>query len=356
MKTPTSLWQVLNVSYRNLFPEVNRQLAYWRKKAESIPNEELRTQALASIEAKTFHCEGGSIYASLAGGSWRDAVRFIVAYQTISDYLDNLCDRSLSLDPEDFRQLHEAQLDAIRFNSDYDKKNYYQYREDQDDDGYLKDLIAECQTVITQINHYNVIQSDIERLASLYVDLQVHKHVTHEERVSRLTMWYENENADPDLSWYEFSAATGSTLGVFCIVSYGLAGQNRAHMMREALFPSMQGLHILLDYLIDQREDEVEGDLNFVWYYQDEHERHNRLKQFIQNAKKDLHGIPDQTFHQLIVDGLVGLYLSDHKMLETKEQKEVAKSLLSEAGWRAKVVYFNGRTYRRFKKLRKINS
>ena len=61
---------------------------------------------MASIETKTFHCEGGALYALLAEAHRDDAIRFIVAYQTISDYLDNLCDRSTSLDPEDFTLLH----------------------------------------------------------------------------------------------------------------------------------------------------------------------------------------------------------------------------------------------------------
>ncbi|WP_156112710.1 DUF2600 family protein, partial [Halobacillus sp. BBL2006] len=94
--------------YRRIFPAVHQELNYWIERAQAIPNDELRTQALSSIEDKTFHCEGGSIYAVLAGDNWKDAIRFIVAYQTISDYLDNLCDRSTSMDPTDFRMLHQS--------------------------------------------------------------------------------------------------------------------------------------------------------------------------------------------------------------------------------------------------------
>ena len=43
----------------------------------------------------------------------RCSIKFIVAYQTISDYLDNLCDRSSSLDPQDFAALHESMGDAL---------------------------------------------------------------------------------------------------------------------------------------------------------------------------------------------------------------------------------------------------
>lgn len=49
--------------YKYVLPEVRSCLDSWRKDAEGIPDPELRKQALASIETKQFHCEGGGIYA-----------------------------------------------------------------------------------------------------------------------------------------------------------------------------------------------------------------------------------------------------------------------------------------------------
>lgn len=53
-KVPTSIFDVIRSSYFDIFPEVNRRLEEWKEKARAIPNEELRTQALNSIESKTF--------------------------------------------------------------------------------------------------------------------------------------------------------------------------------------------------------------------------------------------------------------------------------------------------------------
>ncbi|MGL4523272.1 MAG: DUF2600 family protein, partial [Bacilli bacterium] len=78
--------------YFTVFPEVQKNLSYWRTYADKIPNDELRQQAIASIESKQFHCEGGSILSLLAPTHLqKEVIAFIVAYQTISDYLDNLC-------------------------------------------------------------------------------------------------------------------------------------------------------------------------------------------------------------------------------------------------------------------------
>ena len=46
--------------------------------------------------------------------------------------------------------------------------------------------------------------------------------------------------------------------------------KNDAEQIRNGYFPYIQGLHILLDYLIDQEEDKVGGDLNFCFYYENE--------------------------------------------------------------------------------------
>ncbi|WP_188206547.1 tetraprenyl-beta-curcumene synthase family protein [Alkalibacillus aidingensis] len=349
MKIPSTLSQVLSVSYRYIFPTVNKELTNWIDHANQIPNDELKKQALASIKDKTFHCEGGAIYATLAKERWREAISFVVAYQSISDYLDNLCDRSTSLDPKDFRQLHQSLLDAISLDKIGSDINYYQYRMEQDDADYLKSLVRECQGIVQQIEGYEQIYPYVYRLASLYADLQVHKHVTVSERVPRLTEWFNKENEDDQLRWYEFSAATGSTLGVFCLISYGLANQHRGEEVWKAFFPALQGLHILLDYFIDQYEDQVEGDLNFCSYYQDEQEKTNRISNFITRAKYELENLPNHRFHQLIVDGLVGLYLSDPKVKQLKSSKRSFSQILNRAGWRAKVIYWNGKAYRKFK-------
>lgn len=99
--------------YRDIFPLVHQELDIWKQKSESIYNSELKAQATASIRDKTFHCEGGGILALLSGNQKQKCVEFIIAYQTISDYLDNLCDRSTSLDPQDFRMLHTSMQDAL---------------------------------------------------------------------------------------------------------------------------------------------------------------------------------------------------------------------------------------------------
>ncbi|ASN07334.1 tetraprenyl-beta-curcumene synthase [Virgibacillus necropolis] len=333
--------------YMKIFPQVRTELEYWKGRAGKIPNKELRNQALASISSKRFHCQGGGVYAILAKENWKEAIQFIVAYQTISDYLDNLCDRSTSLDPADFRLLHQSMLDALT--PQVSVKNYYELRKDQHDGGYLNDLVKTCQKTLANREGYETIQDLLLKFCSLYGDLQVHKHVNHDERIPRLTSWFDENKGDlPQLRWYEFSAAAGSTLGVFCLVSYTLGEKispELASVIYHGYFPYMQGLHILLDYYIDQKEDKMEADLNFCAYYESRTDLEKRLQSFIEKTHSHVQHLPDRHFHEMVQQGLVGLYLGDKKVSDLNGGTNMRKLLLDASGGQARFFYWNTRLY-----------
>ncbi|SES13948.1 tetraprenyl-beta-curcumene synthase family protein [Salisediminibacterium halotolerans] len=349
LNSPVMMYRI----YKRVLPAVHRELAVWRNRAENIPDPELRSQALASIADKTFHCEGGAIYALLAGEKFSDAVSFIVSYQTISDYLDNLCDRSTSLNPLDFTALHEALTDALQ--PGVPVKRYYRFRAEQDDGGYLEALVKNCQEKAGSFPFYRQAKPYTLKLASLYGDLQIHKHVAEEERVKRLTSWHKaHPKESAELSWYEFSAAAGSTLGIFCLVSYaaGSAGFTALDASRiyERYFPWMQGLHIMLDYFIDQDEDERGGDLNFCFYYPDEAALIHGLTRFYHRAVSQLQALPDAGFHRRVAGGLLAIYLADPKVKENGRLKRRRRRILTSGGKASVFFYLNGWVYRRLSK------
>jgi len=188
LRAPTNILSLTTRMILQVQPVTRACLRQWTKRAHHIPDPELRRQALASLATKTFHCEGGSLCGLLAGRHYREAIQFIVAYQTISDYLDNLCDRSTSQDPEDFRALHEAMLHALT--PDDRLTAYYRFRREQDDGGYLSALVQTCRDVLGRLPDYHSGAPALRQLAGLYADLQVHKHVRQGEREPRLQKWF----------------------------------------------------------------------------------------------------------------------------------------------------------------------
>ncbi len=343
----------MNKVYKDIFPAVQKQLHKWKKFAMIIPDPDLREQALSSIENKDFHCEGGSILALLAEEHKEEAITFIVAYQTISDYLDNLCDRSTSLDDKDFAALHESMIHSLQQYSP--QTNYYRYRFEQDDGGYLSSLVETCQSFMRKLDNYEAIADYLQELCIYYSNLQVHKHVQKNDREKRLISWFnEHEKNLPNMAWYEFSACSGSTLGIFCLISYALRDdfqREHAKQIHKGYFPYIQGLHILLDYFIDQQEDIEGGDLNFCFYYKNQDELFERMSHFVSKAEEYLDLLPHKNFHKLIHRGLLALYLSDDKVKEKKETEQLAKKMVKLGGRQSRFFYINAKLYRSIKKL-----
>lgn len=330
--------------YRDVLPKVRKYLELWKQEAEQIPDLELRQQALLSIKSKTFHCEGGSIYGLLAKENIEPTIRFIVAYQTISDYLDNLCDRSTSLDPEDFRSLHQACSDALKPNAEC--VDYYQFHPEKNDGGYLIKLVKTCQNILINLPSYAIIAPCLHELADYYCDLQVHKHVKIQERIPRLKAWFEKHRYQiPEMKWYEFSACTGSTLGIFCLIAYGWdrnLSKELAIKVKNSYFPWVQGLHILLDYFIDQEEDRIGGDLNFCTYYNSQQEIIERFVYFLKKADQAVSQLPDRHFHRMINRALLGVYLADKKVNEQIDVRKTAKQILRLCGGSSLFFLWNG--------------
>ncbi len=349
MKVPTSFWTMTFRMVHDVLPEVHYFLNGWIEEARRIPDPELRKQALMSIANKTFHCEGGALYGLLAGSRRKEAVRFIIAYQTISDYLDNLCDRSTSMDPVDFRALHESMFHALTPGAPCTR--YYRFRSEQEDGGYLAKLVATCQEVLAGLPAYEKIAPALYELAGYYCDLQVFKHGRAESRVPSLRSWFERHRSNlPDMSWFEFSACAGSTLGIFCLVSCaqdpGL-DDLRVKRIRDAYFPWVQGLHILMDYCIDQEEDRLGGDLNFCSYYENDEQIVKRLTLFMKNADDSVSRLPEPGFHKMICRGLPALYLADQKVSKQARVRKMARRLIREGGLLTQFFYWHCLVYRR---------
>lgn len=332
---PKGPFSLMAQVYRYVLPAVGEQLRLWREQAERIPDRELRTQAIASLTTKRFHCEGGAVYAVLRLDRREALVPLIVALQTISDYLDNLCDRSTSMDAEDFRQLHLAMRHAV--DPDAAVADYYALRAEKDDGGYLRRLVETCREHIRRLPSYDAVKPHVQELVGLYCDLQVHKHIRHEERERALAAWWrEHRRACPELGWNEFAAATGSTLGVFCLFAAACdeaLDAEKARRVRDSYFPYVCGLHILLDYLIDQEEDRIGGDLNFCTYYDDERHTAERIGWIAEEARKRVRDIENRKFHAMIVEGLLALYLSDPKVRRQPDAACVTKRLMRNSPW-----------------------
>lgn len=350
MSAPTTMWTLMYHIKKEIVPRVHEILDEWRTKAAAIPNEELRRHALNSINENTFHSEGGGVYALLTRKEVRDdLLRFIVAYQIICDYLDSLCDETESFDRNDFRSLHEALRLAL---SPQEKTySYYEHHQESKDNGFLQELVEACQQHVSTFPGFSNARASMEELSLHYRNLQVYKHVKKEDREPLLTDWFKEERQNvPDIFWYEFSASTGSTLGIYALASYASRShlaEWQAETIKDSYFPYVQGMHILLDYFIDQEEDIRDDELNFCTYYPDEETMVRRMELFKQEGEKRLKRLPDAAFHSLLNKGIIAIYLADEKVQKRPELKKTANRFIRFGGIPTAFFYLNSWVFRK---------
>ena len=293
----------------------------------------LARQGLDSIRDKEFHCLGGGVYALLAPRKLRRHVLdFIIAFQTISDYLDNLCDRFGVQDEAVFRQLHTAMLDSLESKAT-EHSDYYCLFPSRNDGGYLAMLVDQCRCALAALPHYPMCKPLIHRFTQLYIDLQSYKHLERQAGEEKLAEVYaKNSSAAPGLYWWEYAAACGSTLGIFALAA---DGQSPSQTWA-AYMPWVDGLHIMLDYFIDQDEDLQHGDMNLVSYYSPE-KQVERILWFYHLARKAVQSLARARFHTLIADGLLALYLSDAKA-SSPGLAQASRQILARARLRAGIL------------------
>ncbi len=316
-----------------VFPLVEQELGEWKNYLYSSPPGELIDQALASIKHKRFHCQGGSIYALYCPEKIKPLVSVIVALQTISDYLDNLCDRVGYEEEEAFRELHLSLIHSLDPPSCY--PDYYRFYSHHQDNGYLRSLVKKSNDNLKHFPSHEKVKDKCVQLASLYGEMQVYKHLDLKLREEKLISWFgKYQDRYPEIYWWEFAAAAGSTLGIFLLLAASGKGdleEEEIEKIMEAYFPWICGLHILLDYLIDQQEDKIHEDLNFVSYYTHREECLERLQFFLQNSLEKARLLPHPDFHTLVVKGLLAMYLSDPKV-DNQGLSDIRQDLVNQAG------------------------
>ncbi len=324
-----------------VFPLVKQELNKWQRMAAQLPDSRLSQQATESIRSKAFHCQGGSIFALYPGVNRAEAIQFIVAYQTMSDYLDNLVDSLEIQDELAFSQLHLAMQEAL--NPEAVASDYYLYYPYREDGGYLEQLVKTCQESLKKLLSYKIVQEEAIKLAKLYSHLQTYKHLALEEREEKMLNWI-NPYLDEyqEITAWEFAAATGSTLGIFCLYAVAFDPQlteRQGQKISQAYFPWICGLHILLDYFIDLREDRETSQLNFVAYYEHTGMAFQRLHLFVENSLKQTERLDHPKFHRAVVQGLLAMYLSDEKGMDT-DIRSVTKQLLRDSGLGVNLLYW----------------
>ena len=340
LRTPTRFRRLLRLGPAGLMrmtrflgkivPHASRELAAIRLRAAQIPDPGLREQALASIDHKAYHVQGGCILATfLPQPAARRYVAIIAPLETIYDYLDNLCDRLPGVEEQAYGTLHEALLDAL--DDRRPLSDYYRAGPFRDDGGYLAWLVDSVRRGIALLPHHDAVRAQLVDVAQFYAELQTYKHAMAERREDVCRAWYErNRERFPGMYWWEFAAACGSSLPVFALLflaSHETLDPHEVARTLDAYFPNVSAVHILLDYFIDQAEDREHRELNFVACYATSAEAVERVRRLVATTSTRLRTLADSDWHEFLLQAMCLFYLTHPKVFEQRLEGESAELL-----------------------------
>jgi tetraprenyl-beta-curcumene synthase len=300
-----------------VFPDACREVRGWRARAQEIPDPTLRRLALQAHGEKRGNLEGAAAFAAFAAPAGRHAaVRAVVAYQTMFDYLDNLSEEP-SEDPiANGRRLNQALLTAIAPGEPH--HDYYAHRRRGEDGGYLHALIATCRTALTALPSFATIAGLARQATERVATYQSLNHGDGDGRHDSFERWARDSGQGHSrLRWWETGAAAGSTLDLFALIAAAAdpaLDPRVARTLGAAYFPWVGALHSLLDSLADRAEDHATGRRGLIDYYDSPDEAADRIATIATEAMSQVSELPGGRGHTLIVAAMTSFYLCDLSM------------------------------------------
>ena len=319
-----------------VFPDACREVRIWRARAQEIPDPALRRIALRAHGEKRGNLEGAAAFAAFAQPAGRHAaVRAVVAYQTMFDYLDNLSEEP-SEDPiANGRRLNGALLAAIAPDEPH-SDCYYPHRRRDEDGGYLHALIATCRTALTALPSFTTIAELALEATERVVTYQSLNHGDGNGRHDSFERWARTTGkAHTRLRWWETGAAAGSTLDLFALIAAAAdpaLDPSTARTLGAAYFPWVGALHSLLDSLADRAEDLATGRRGLIDYYRSPDEAADRIATIATEAMNQVGELPGGHSHTLIVAAMTSFYLCDLSMSSSPHARLATPAVLEAMG------------------------
>jgi tetraprenyl-beta-curcumene synthase len=296
-----------------VFPLVARELRRWHERAHQIPDPALRRLALITQTSERGNLEGAAAFAVLAPRRHRArVVRAVVAFQTTYDYIDTLAEQPSSDPVANGRQLHLALLSALDPGCDH--ADYYEHNRGNRDNGYMRNLIDTCRSALRGLPSYASVAGSALRSARRMVAYQSLNHGAPDDSRLGLARWAsELTPSGSGLYWWETAAGAASSLSVFALIAAAAQptlAPGEAAATDGAYFPWIGALHVLLDSLIDQREDIQTGQHSLIDHYASAEQAATRLGSIAARALQTTETIPNSLQHATILAAMTSFYLS----------------------------------------------
>ncbi len=296
-------------------PHVQRELRRWRRCAELIPDPVLRGHALAKLRDEHFNAQVAATLATLAPKRRRARViEVVVAFQVMYDYLDALGEEPTPDPLRNGHRLFQAFTDALTLD-EYDTSSapYYRHHPQQDDGGYLTQLVSTCRLGLSTLPAAHAVVQTARQAAMNCGQAQARTHAIPLHGTGPLRAWASVRIAGTDLRWWEYAAGcAASSLAVHALIAAAAdpATSRQDAVQIDTVYLLICALSTLLDSLVDHEQDVRDGSHRYIAYYENQAIAAQRIAAIARKARTAASELRDAPHHTMTVAGVAGYYLS----------------------------------------------
>jgi len=329
-------------------PNVAKEIKEWRARAEAIPDERLRMEALETLDRERLNPEGAALFSALPRRRDLGLLRLLVAYQVALDFLDTISERAMANSLAHGMQMHRALVEALDPTGGC-LSDYYAVRPEEDDGGYLRALVETCRSGCAELPGFLVVRGHATR-AARELSVQVLNHQPEDLRTVLLQGFASRDlRPDPYTTWFERTAAASSTLGIYALLALAVEPQvdaAEAAAVDAAYHPWICLACTLLDCYVDQVDDARSGNHNYLSRYIDAASATDRLCWIVARSVERSLELERGERHAVIVSAMAAMYLSKD-VARTVELRPSAGRIAASGGTLVRVQVPILRTMRR---------
>jgi tetraprenyl-beta-curcumene synthase len=298
-------------------PAVRRELRGWERRAEEIPDPDLKALARAKLREEGFNAEVAATLATRATRARRgDVIRAIVALEVMYDYLDALTERPTPDPLVAGRDLFQAFLDALALDAEPRLTP----------DAYLAALRDTVRGSLAGLPALAQVAPVARASAARCAEAQLRLHAAPILGSDGLERWARQAaaaageapapgagQAGAALAWREWLAgAAASVLAVHALIVAAADARTTAAQARaiDAAYLSICALSTLADSLADHDRDARAGAPGFNRLYGADGELTGALSDLARRGLAQARALPDGAHHAMTLVGVVAYYTS----------------------------------------------
>jgi tetraprenyl-beta-curcumene synthase len=286
---------------------VRQEVAYWRARANAIPDPVMRRQALEALADKRPLLDGAALFWILPNRRNPELLRLLVAFQALANYHDHASEQAAGGAGGPGSAM-SALVEAV----DVDRP-LTGYGEGAGTSAYLRALAGTCRRGCVTLPNYRSARPLLIRQVHRARSLDLEHDPEPVRRAGGLTRFAAAEfGPRADATWWELTAGAASLLTAIVVLALAADEQTSHEDLEHAVsaYTWVASTSAFLDNYVDRFDDLANGRHNYLAYYSTPDDAMRGMTRLIERSIREAGALLHGDRHVVIVASMAALYLS----------------------------------------------